>query len=141
MEHAVGIGGIFIRAKDPAALARWYREAFGIPTYPPEADDSPQSWWQMAGPTVWSAFDADTDYFGRRDQQAMVNFRVRDLDAMREQVRALGGVALEQTESMDGLGRFGWIEDPEGNRVELWEPAPEALVSEAMPPGAMPPGA
>ena len=136
MGRAVGIGGIFIRAKDPAALARWYSRAFGIPTYPPESDDSPQSWWQAAGPTVWSAFDADTDYFGRRDQQCMVNFRVRDLDAMREQLRAIGAVVLDETEAMEGLGRFGWVEDPEGNRVELWEPAPEALVPDAAPPDA-----
>jgi predicted enzyme related to lactoylglutathione lyase len=136
VEHALGIGGFFIRAKDPAALARWYREAFGIPTYPPEADDPPQSWWQAAGPTVWSAFAMDTDYLGRPDQQSMVNFRVRDLDAMREQLRAAGAVVLEQTEAMEGLGRFGWIEDPEGNRVELWEPAPEALMPEPVPPEA-----
>jgi predicted enzyme related to lactoylglutathione lyase len=124
---------MFIRAKDPAALSRSYREAFGIPTYPPESDDSPQVWWQPAGPTVWSAFAADTDYFGRRDQQFMVNLRVRDLDAMREQLRALGAVVLDQVEAMEGIGRFGWIEDPDGNRVELWEPAPEALVPEAAP--------
>ena len=128
MERAIGIGGIFIRSKDPAALARWYRDAFGIPTYPPESDDTPEAWWQPAGPTVFSAFDADTDYFGRREQQCMVNFRVRDLDAMRDQLSRLGAVILDQTEAMDGVGRFGWIEDPEGNRVELWEPAAEALV-------------
>jgi predicted enzyme related to lactoylglutathione lyase len=128
VEHAVGIGGVFIRAKDPAALARWYHEAFGIPTYPPESDTSPQVWWQAGGPTVWSAFAADTDYFGRPEQQSMINFRVRDLDAMREQLRAHGAVVVGQTETMEGIGRFGWIEDPEGNRVELWEPTPEALV-------------
>ena len=133
MERAVGIGGLFIRAKDPLALGRWYREAFGIPTYPPESDDSPETWWQPAGPTVWSAFAADTDYFGRRDQQCMVNLRVRDLDAMREQLRALGGVVLDQTEALEGIGRFGWAEDPEGNRLELWEPAPEAMVPEVTP--------
>ena len=66
----------------------------------------------------------------------MVNFRVRDLDAMHEQVRAHGGVVIEGTEWMDGLGRSGWIEDPEGNRVELWAPAPEALLPEAAPPEA-----
>ena len=131
MERAVGIGGVFIRAKDPAALARWYHDAFGIPTYPPASDAAPESWWQAAGPTVWSAFDADTDYFGRIEQGSMVNFRVRNLDAMRDQLRAAGAVVLDQTEEMQGLGRFGWIEDPEGNRVELWEPAAEALVPEA----------
>jgi len=135
MERAVGIGGMFIRAKDPAALGRWYREALGISTYS-ESDESPQAWWQAAGPTVWSAFPADTEYFGRLDQQCMINFRVRDLDAMREQVRALGAVVLDQVEEMEGIGRFGWVEDPEGNRIELWEPAPEALVPEGAPPDA-----
>ena len=133
MERAVGIGGFFIRAKDPTALARWYRAAFGIPTYPPDGDGATDSWWQVAGPTVWSAFPADTDYFGRTDQQTMVNFRVRDLEAMREQLRGAGAVIVGEIEAMEGLGRFGWIEDPEGNRVELWEPAPEALVPAATP--------
>jgi predicted enzyme related to lactoylglutathione lyase len=130
MERAVGIGGYFIRATDPEALGRWYRDAFGIPTYPPEHEGEPESWWQAAGPTIVAPFGADTDYFGRMDQQVMLNLRVRDLDAMREQVRALGGVVIDQTEAMDGVGRFGWVEDPAGNRIELWEPAPEAMAGD-----------
>jgi predicted enzyme related to lactoylglutathione lyase len=127
VERAVGIGGFFFRAKDPALLTRWYRDMLGIATYPPATAGDPDSWWQSAGPTVWSAFAADTDYFGRPDQQCMINLRVRDLDAMRAQLKAAGAVVLDQVEAMDGIGRFGWVEDPEGNRVELWEPAPEAL--------------
>jgi predicted enzyme related to lactoylglutathione lyase len=136
VERAIGIGGMFIRAKDPAALGRWYREALGITTYPPESDGAPGTWWQAAGPTVWTAFEADTDYFGRREQQCMVNVRVRDLDAMRDQLRGLGAVVLDQTEAMDGIGRFGWVEDPEGNRIELWQPDPEALVPDDPTPDA-----
>ncbi|HEX5826379.1 MAG TPA: VOC family protein [Candidatus Limnocylindrales bacterium] len=129
MERAIGIGGFFFRARDPAALTRWYREHLGITTYPPAAEGDPEAWWQAAGPTVWAAFAADTDYFGRADQQVMINLRVRDLDAMRDQLRAAGAVVLDGTEVLEGIGRFGWVEDPEGNRVELWEPAAEAMVA------------
>jgi len=124
MEKATGIGGLFIRSDDPARLARWYRETLGIDTYSEEQDGV---WRQEAGPTVWSPFPRDTDYFGRREQGFMVNLRVRDLDAMLEQVRASGSVVVDDVQEMEGLGRFGWIEDPDGNRIELWQPAPETL--------------
>jgi predicted enzyme related to lactoylglutathione lyase len=76
---------------------------------------------------VWSPFAADTEYFGRPEQSWMINFRVRDLDAMLSQLRD-GGVDVDQkVEELAGIGRFGWATDPEGNRFELWEPAPEAL--------------
>jgi predicted enzyme related to lactoylglutathione lyase len=124
MERAVGIGGVFMRAKDPQALARWYRDQLGIDTYSDEADGT---WWQEEGPTVWAPFPTDTDYFGRREQGWMINVRVRDLDAMQAQLRANGATVLEETQEMADVGRFGWVEDPEGNRIELWQPAPEAL--------------
>jgi predicted enzyme related to lactoylglutathione lyase len=124
MEKATGIGGLFIRSEDPARLARWYREALGIDTYSEEQDGV---WRQEAGPTVWSPFPQDTDYFGRRSQGFMVNVRVRDLDAMLAQVRATGATVIDDVQEMEGLGRFGWVEDPDGNRIELWQPAPETL--------------
>jgi len=75
---------------------------------------------------VWAPFSEDTDYFGRRDQTWMINFRVTDLDAMLAQLRA-GGVKVDEAlQELDGIGRFGWATDPEGNRFELWQPAPEA---------------
>lgn len=124
MERVTGIGGVFFRSRDPNALARWYREHLGIRVYSEEADET---WWQEEGPTVWSPFAADTDYFGRPEQSWMVNFRVRDLDAMLAQLRS-GGVQVDDgIEDMEGIGRFGWATDPEGNRFELWEPAPETL--------------
>ena len=123
MERVIGVGGVFFRSKDPAALARWYREALGIETY---SEDSDGVWMQEAGPTVWSPFAADTDYFGRADQQFMINLRVRDLDAMLAQLRDMGTPVVGDIQQMEGVGRFGWIEDPEGNRIELWEPAPES---------------
>jgi len=105
-------------------MARWYREALGIDTYSEEQGDV---WRQEAGPTIWTPFAQDTTYLGRPEQSFMVNIRVRDLDAMLAQVRALGATVIDDIQVMDGIGRFGWVEDPEGNRIELWEPSPEAL--------------
>ena len=75
-----------------------------------------------AGPTVFATFEAETGYFGSRAQQTMLNFRVRDLDAMIAQLRAKGADVAEDTQEMEGVGRFGWVTDPEGNRIELWQP-------------------
>jgi predicted enzyme related to lactoylglutathione lyase len=72
--------------------------------------------------TVFATFEAETDYFGARSQQTMLNFRVRDLDAMLGQLRAKGANVDEKTQEMEGVGRFGWVSDPEGNRIELWQP-------------------
>ena len=72
---------------------------------------------------MFATFESATDYFGSRAQQAMLNFRVRDLDAMLAQLRALGADVASATQDMDGVGRFGWVTDPEGNRVELWQSA------------------
>jgi predicted enzyme related to lactoylglutathione lyase len=117
VERVLGIGGFFFRAKDPAALAAWYEANLGIPSMA----TSP-TWGQEAGPTVFAPFEADTDYFGRPDQQVMLNFRVADLDAMLAQLRA-AGVPVEQTAD-ESYGRFGHGTDPEGNRFELWQPPP-----------------
>ena len=72
---------------------------------------------------MFATFETATDYFGSRDQQTMLDFRVRDLDAMLAQLRAKGADVAAATEDMDGVGRFGWVTDPEGNRIELWQPA------------------
>ena len=117
MEHVLGIGGHFLRAKDPAALGEWYRDCLGL-------DMDPHGLWQQqAGPTVFAAFEADTDYLGSRGQQTMLNFRVSDLDAMLAQLRGHGAAVDDETQDMDGVGRFGWVTDPEGNRIELWQPS------------------
>ncbi|MCU1447414.1 VOC family protein [Cryobacterium sp.] len=117
MEKVLGVGGYFLRAKDPAALSAWYREHLGL------GADENDLWHQEAGPTVFAAFDSDTDYFGSMNQQTMLNFRVSDLAAMLAQLHALGADVAAETQDMDGIGRFGWITDPEGNRIELWQPA------------------
>ena len=117
MERVLGIGGYFLRAGDPAALSAWYRDCLGLDT------DGPEPWHQEAGPTVFAAFDADTDYLGARTQQTMLDFRVRDLDAMLAQLRARGADVAPEIQDLEGVGRFGWVTDPEGRRVELWQPA------------------
>ena len=117
MERVLGIGGYFLRSSDPAALLAWYRDALGLDL------DASGLWQASAGPTVFATFDADTPYFGRPSQQTMLNFRVRDLDAMLSQLRRFGGDIDDDVQAMDGVGRFGWVTDPEGNRIELWEPA------------------
>lgn len=117
MERVLGIGGYFLRSTDPVTLSAWYRDCLGL-----DADDN-GLWNQPAGPTVFATFEADTDYFGTRTQQTMLNFRVRDLDAILAQLRAKGADVAEEIQDMDGVGRFGWVTDPEGNRVELWQPA------------------
>jgi predicted enzyme related to lactoylglutathione lyase len=117
MERVLGIGGYFLRAEDPAALLTWYRQQLGLDL------DEHGLWIPEPGPTVVATFAADTDHFGSPTQQTMLNLRVRDLDAMLDQLRAGGADVAEQTEEMPGVGRFGWVTDPEGNRVELWEPA------------------
>ena len=119
MERVLGIGGYFMRASDPDALGAWYREYLGLDA------EATGLWKQEAGPTVFAPFESDTDYFGSRTQQTMLNFRVRDLDAMLAQLRGKGANVDEETQDMEGVGRFGWVTDPDGNRIELWEPTPD----------------
>ena len=122
MEQVVGIGGVFFKARDPKALAAWYREHLGLPVEPEETYGAFTS--AAAGEqAVWSAFPADTSYFGSGPAPFMVNYRVRNLDAMLAQLRAAGAQVDDRIEDYD-FGRFGWATDPEGNRFELWEPRP-----------------
>ena len=116
VERVLGVGGYFMRATDPTALGAWYRECLGL-----DADEN-GLWRPEAGPTVFATFESDTDYFGSGAQKTMLNFRVRDLDAMLAQLRAKGADVAEETQDMEGVGRFGWVTDPEGNRIELWQP-------------------
>ena len=117
MERVLGIGGHFLRAADPVALGAWYRDCLGL-----DADEN-GLWHQDAGPTVFATFESGTDYFGTATQQTMINFRVGDLDAMLAQLRAKGTDVADDVQDMEGVGGFGWVTDPAGNRVELWQPA------------------
>jgi predicted enzyme related to lactoylglutathione lyase len=118
MERVTGIGGVFFRAKDPDALAAWYEAHLGVPREP---DETYAVFTDRQSTHVWSAFAADTDYWPA-DKQAMVNYAVSDLDAMLAQLRAGGVNVDEKTHELEGIGRFGWAVDPEGNRFEPWEP-------------------
>ncbi len=119
METVTGIGGFFFRSSDPDALKRWYEKHLGVTITPTDYGQSP--WQQQPGPTVFEPFPADTTYFGRRQQVWMINFRVRDLDAIVEQLRA-GGLEVAVDPETYPNGRFARVHDPEGNPVELWEP-------------------
>jgi len=121
MEQVIGIGGVFFKARDPKALAAWYREHLGVPVEPEQTYAAFTS--AAAGEqAVWSAFPADTSYFGSGPAPFMVNYRVRNLDAMLAQLRAAGIQVDGEAKDYGDLGRFGWATDPEGNRFELWEP-------------------
>jgi glyoxylase I family protein len=119
MQYVTGIGGVFFRSKDPAALGRWYKEHLGIDLAPGEYSQKP--WSQEAGPTVFAPFPDDSDYFGRAEKQWMINLRVRDLDAMVQQLRA-ANIDISVDAKTYPNGRFARLHDPEGNPLELWEP-------------------
>ena len=119
MVQVLGIGGLFYRARDPAALREWYEKHLGIAPPPQSAEGVP--WVTEAGATVYAPFPEDSDYFPA-DRAFMVNFRVADLVAARAELTEAGidcGDILE----MEGIGKFCRIHDPEGNPIELWEPA------------------
>jgi glyoxylase I family protein len=120
MEKVNGIGGVFFRANDPDRLADWYETHLGVKRTPGSYNE--KSWWQRRGPTVFAPFEADTSYFGQAEKQWMINFRVDDMDAMVTQLRD-AGVDVEVHEETLPNGRFAHLSDPEGNRIELWEPA------------------
>jgi glyoxylase I family protein len=118
-ERVEGIGGFFFRSHDPKALAEWYQQHLGIDLMPTEHNQS--VWQQAAGPTAFQPFPMDTKYFGSPEHAWMMNFRVRNLDAMVDQLRA-SNIAVD-VESKDRTGGFARLKDPEGNPIQLWEPA------------------
>lgn len=124
MERVVGIGGIFLKARDPEGLAAWYRDHLGVPIDAGHTYGTFTAGAVGGGPeqTVWSAFAADTTYFAPSEAPFMVNYRVDDLDRMLAQLRTAGADVDDRVEEY-AYGRFGWAMDPEGNRFELWEPA------------------
>jgi len=132
--RVTGLGGIFFKAKDPKALGAWYQEHLGIAI----RDSVALFTWQggkdgkVQGHTVWSIFPGDTKYFGENGASFMINYRVKDLDGVLAALRK-EGVHVAQKVEESQYGRFGWITDPEGHRIELWEPpkgnrAPEKAI-------------
>ena len=117
-----GVGGVFFKAKDPKALSAWYRDVLGLPL---------ESWggamlrYDAPGHPpvlVWNAFPASTSYFAPSTGSLMINYAVDDLDAFLARLHAKGVEPLKRAD--DDNGRFAWILDPEGNKIELWEPKP-----------------
>ncbi len=122
MAKVTGIGGVFFKSGDPEALRRWYRDRMGFDV---------QSWGGVQfffnrgdragiGYTVWSPFEADTTYFDPSDKPFMLNLRVDDLEGILAQLRAAGAEVLDWREDGEN-GKFGYVMDPEGNLLELWE--------------------
>ncbi|TXE00196.1 VOC family protein [Mitsuaria sp. TWR114] len=124
MKRVTGIGGIFFNAKDPAALRDWYRTHLGVDVLPwggaafQWTDEAGQP---TGGTTIWSIGAADTAGFGPHGKSFMINYRVADLAALLQALRAEGCEVLDKTDDSE-YGKFGWVIDPEGNQVELWEP-------------------
>jgi len=126
MKRVTGIGGIFFKAKDAGALRAWYQKHLGIDVQEwggaalrwTDADGKP-----TPGTTIWTVADASDDYFAPSSSAFMVNYRVADLRSLLEALRAEGCNVLEKTDDSE-YGKFGWVIDPEGNKVEPWEPPP-----------------
>ena len=122
MKRVTGIGGVFIKANDPAALGAWYKRHLGIDVQDwggavftwADSDGTP-----VGGTTAWSVGDGSN--FAPSNASFMVNYRVEDLGALLEALRAEGCDILETTNDPE-YGQFAWIMDPEGNKVELWQP-------------------
>ena len=124
MQRVTGIGGIFFKAKDPAALGEWYKKHLGIDV---------QTWggaafrWTdesgkpVGGTTAWSLTSSDSKQFAPSSATFMVNYRVADLSGLLDALRSEGCTVLEKTDESE-YGKFGWVMDPEGNKVELWQP-------------------
>lgn len=122
----LGIGGVFFRSRDPDALSAWYREHLGVGAgcvADQTATPDPWSWQTRGGPVVFAPFAGDTDYFAA-DKQFMLNLRVSDIDGLITHLSVAGIAVITKPEWNDpAVGRFARIHDPEGNAVELWEPA------------------
>ncbi|MEA2660785.1 MAG: hypothetical protein QOH08_357 [Chloroflexota bacterium] len=119
--RVTGVGGVFFRSSDPERLYQWYERHLGLRR---EGDSAVVLRWADDGPTgstVFAIFPSDTEYFGSSGREFMVNLRVRDLDGLLRRLAA-EGVQIDPRREAFPYGRFAWITDPDGNRVELWEP-------------------
>jgi predicted enzyme related to lactoylglutathione lyase len=126
MKRVTGIGGIFFKAKDPDGMRAWYKthlgidvQAWGGAAFSWAGDDGKPA----AGSTIWSVSAAGGDDYAPSTAPFMINYRVADLDALMEALRAEGCKLVGEPQASE-YGKFGWVLDPEGNKVELWEPPP-----------------
>ena len=122
MARVIGIGGVFFKAKNPDALRAWYQRPLGFPVQPWGGVSFPYD--RPEGVTVWSLFPDTTKYFAPSEAAFMVNYVVEDLHAVLEALRSEGCDVDAKVDESE-FGKFGWVMDPEGNRIELWQP-PEA---------------
>ena len=121
MKKVIGIGGVFFKAKDPKAMAAWYQKHLGI-DFGDQAYYDFQHSDQEKGSTAFSFFKSDTKYFEPSEKEFMINFRVENLDELLNALREEGVEIVGEPQAYD-YGKFGWILDPEGNKIELWQPA------------------
>ena len=123
MARVTGVGGVFIRSRDPKALAAWYAEHLGIVLE--DYGGASLKWTDVVpagtGTTAWSTFPQDTKYFGDGEQAVMINYRVDDLEALLAKLIA-AGIWVDPERQNEGYGRFAWVKDLDGNRLELWQP-------------------
>lgn len=119
MKRVVGIGGIFFKAKNPEVLRAWYQTHLGIDVQAWGGTAFP--WDRPEGMTVWSVFPDTPEHFAPSTAPFMVNYVVEDLDAVLAALRAEGCEVDPKVDDSE-YGKFGWVTDPEGNRVELWQP-------------------
>ena len=117
-EQVLGFGGFFFKANDQQALIAWYEENLGVKRTPSTYEEEP--WQQQGGTTIFGVFGQSSTYFGDPEQQWMINFRVRDLDAMVAQLQA-AGIEVDVDPNEYPNGRFARLEDPEGNPIQLWQ--------------------
>jgi len=124
LKRVTGIGGVFFKARDPKALGEWYQRHLGIPVetwggaaFRWKSDDNPEG----VGTTIWNPFPESSGYFAPSESRLMINYRVADLHALLAALRSEGCAVDDKVEESE-YGKFGWVMDPEGNRIELWEP-------------------
>jgi catechol 2,3-dioxygenase-like lactoylglutathione lyase family enzyme len=124
MKRVTGIGGIFIKSADPQRLRDWYRKHLGVEVeewggcaFRWKSPDNPEG----TGTTVWSVFEAASNYFAPGNAPFMVNYRVADVNALVAALRAEGCQVMDKVDESE-FGKFGWVVDPDGNKIELWEP-------------------
>lgn len=125
MAKVLGVGGIFFKSPDPEALGDWYQKHLGVPVNHPYGANFRPADMPDAGLTVWAPFRQDTEYLNPSDRPYMFNLIVDDLEEALNQVRAGGAEQIDEIVDEE-YGRFGWFMDPDGNKVELWQP-PEQL--------------
>lgn len=127
MKRVTGLGGFFFKSDNPEEIRNWYKDHLGIPT-------NAYGWtfrWKdeegKDGATQWSTFDANTKHFQPSEKQFMINYRVDNLEALMAALKEEGVTIVGEMETYE-YGKFGWILDPEGNKIELWEPKNEDIL-------------